>query len=37
VDLPFALLCEHSTIEAMAAMVDQRRLVPIGDEHVHEL
>ncbi|OKI02071.1 hypothetical protein A6A06_13330 [Streptomyces sp. CB02923] len=36
-DLPVALFFEHSTIEAMAETVDRRRLVPVDDDHSHEL
>ncbi|WP_078897486.1 non-ribosomal peptide synthetase [Streptomyces rimosus] len=36
-DLPVALFFEHSTIEAMAETVDRRRLVPVDDDHTHEL
>ncbi|MFH8408847.1 amino acid adenylation domain-containing protein [Streptomyces sp. NPDC018019] len=36
-DLPVALFFEHSTIEAMAETVDRLRLVPVDDDHSHEL
>ncbi|MEV5598659.1 amino acid adenylation domain-containing protein [Streptomyces sp. NPDC052496] len=36
-DLPVALFFEHSTIEAMAETVDRRRLLPVDDDHSHEL
>ncbi|MFC6021711.1 amino acid adenylation domain-containing protein [Plantactinospora solaniradicis] len=36
-EVPLALLFEHSTVEAMAALVDRYRLVPVDDEDSYEL
>ncbi|MBF9129511.1 amino acid adenylation domain-containing protein [Plantactinospora sp. S1510] len=36
-EVPLALLFEHSTVEAMAALVDRYRLVPVDEEDSYEL
>ena len=36
-EVPLALMFEHSTVEAMAALVDRYRLVPVDEEDSYEL